>query len=64
MEHFIFQNNAVNIYENYFDEVEEAILLHDKCSSRTVNVYRDPSSSSPVINLLPISLVHQVNLII
>ena len=47
MEHCIFQNNAVNIYENYFEDVEEAVL-HEKCSSRTVNVYRDPLSSNPV----------------
>lgn len=47
MEHYIFQNNAVNIYENYFDDVEEAVL-HEKCSSRTVNVYRDPLNAAPV----------------
>ncbi|XP_055703785.1 dynein intermediate chain 3, ciliary-like [Phlebotomus papatasi] len=43
MEHCIFQNNAVNIYENYFEDLEPAPLV-EKCSSRTVNVYRDPSA--------------------
>lgn len=47
MEHYIFQNNAVNIYENYFEDIEE-VLVHEKCSNRTVNVYRDPSSTNPV----------------
>ncbi|XP_055377492.1 dynein axonemal intermediate chain 2 [Condylostylus longicornis] len=42
MEHYIFQNNAVNIYENYFEDMEPAPLL-EPCQSRTVNVYRDPN---------------------
>ncbi|XP_055692892.1 dynein intermediate chain 3, ciliary-like [Lutzomyia longipalpis] len=44
MEHCIFQNNAVNIYENYFEDLEPAPLV-EKCTSRTVNVYRDPSKT-------------------
>ncbi|XP_037954081.1 dynein intermediate chain 3, ciliary [Teleopsis dalmanni] len=42
MEHYIHQNNAVNIYENYFEDVEPA-TLPEPCRSRTVNVYRDPN---------------------
>lgn len=42
MEHYIYQNNAVNIYENYFENLDPAPLV-EKCSSRTVNVYRDPN---------------------
>ncbi|XP_023160983.1 dynein intermediate chain 3, ciliary isoform X1 [Drosophila hydei] len=42
MEHYIFQNNAVNIYENYFENMEPA-PLPEPCKSRTVNVYRDPN---------------------
>ena len=34
------QNNAVNIYENYFEDSEPAPLV-DRSSSRTVYVYRD-----------------------
>lgn len=41
MEHYIHQNNAVNIYENYFENLDAAPLV-EKCSSRTLNVYRDP----------------------
>lgn len=44
MEHLIHQNNAVNIYENYFDDLEGGPLV-EKCTSRTVNVYRDPMSN-------------------
>ncbi|KYN14063.1 Dynein intermediate chain 2, axonemal [Trachymyrmex cornetzi] len=41
MEHCILQNNACNIYEEYFADVE-AIPLIQRAFSRTVNVYRDP----------------------
>lgn len=41
MEHCIYQNNAINIYEKFFEDLEPAPLL-DPCSSRTINVYRDP----------------------
>lgn len=42
VEHCIFQNNAVNIYENYFEGLEPAPLL-EPCKYRTLNVYKDPS---------------------
>ncbi|XP_030372957.1 dynein intermediate chain 3, ciliary isoform X1 [Scaptodrosophila lebanonensis] len=42
MEHYIYQNNAVNIYENYFENLDPA-PLPEPCKSRTVNVYRDPN---------------------
>ncbi|KMY99050.1 uncharacterized protein Dsimw501_GD12783, isoform C [Drosophila simulans] len=42
MEHYIHQNNAVNIYENYFENLDPA-PLPEPCKSRTVNVYRDPN---------------------
>lgn len=41
MEHCIFQNNAINIYEKFFQDLEPAPLL-DPCSFRTLSVYRDP----------------------
>ncbi|XP_034947678.1 dynein intermediate chain 3, ciliary [Chelonus insularis] len=41
MEHCILQNNACNIYEQYFDDTE-AVPLIRRAFSRTVNVYRDP----------------------
>lgn len=51
MEHCIYQNNAVNIYETFFEDLEPAPLL-DPCSSRTLNVYRDPCARKrPVTHL-------------
>ena len=41
MEHCILQNNACNIYEQYFSNTEPTPLVQ-KAYSRTVNVYRDP----------------------
>lgn len=40
VENSILQNNAVNIYENYFEE-SEPVQLVEQYSSKTVNVYRD-----------------------
>lgn len=39
-EHAIFQNNAINLYETYFDELE-TIDLKEEYSSKTLNIYRD-----------------------
>uniref|UniRef100_A0A336MZX5 CSON007193 protein n=1 Tax=Culicoides sonorensis TaxID=179676 RepID=A0A336MZX5_CULSO len=51
LEGAIHQNNAVNIYELYFDGLEPPPLM-EKCSSRTVNVYRDPSPNKrPVTHM-------------
>lgn len=51
MEHCIFQNNAINIYETFFENVEPAPLL-EPCHSRTLNVYRDPCNPKrPVTHL-------------
>ncbi|XP_058792515.1 dynein intermediate chain 3, ciliary [Phymastichus coffea] len=41
MEHTVLQNNACNIYEQYFDDTEAAQLVQ-RTYCRTVNVYRDP----------------------
>lgn len=41
MEHCVSQNNACNIYEQYFTNVDAMPLIQRTCS-RTVNVYRDP----------------------
>uniref|UniRef100_A0A7R9GTU4 Dynein intermediate chain 3, ciliary n=3 Tax=Timema TaxID=61471 RepID=A0A7R9GTU4_TIMPO len=51
MEHTILQNNAVNIYESYFDEYDQ-VSIAERATARTVNVYRDPSSvKRPVTHL-------------
>ncbi|KAL7302807.1 hypothetical protein TKK_0004846 [Trichogramma kaykai] len=41
MEHCVLQNNACNIYEQYFQDIEPRPLVQQTVS-RTVNVYRDP----------------------
>jgi len=42
MEHCIRQNNAVDIYEEYFDKVE-AVENDEAPSAKTINVFRDPN---------------------
>jgi dynein intermediate chain 2, axonemal len=39
-EHAIFQNNAINLYENYFEDLE-TIDLREEYNSKTLNIYRD-----------------------
>ncbi|XP_025269650.1 dynein intermediate chain 2, axonemal isoform X1 [Camponotus floridanus] len=51
MEHCILQNNACNIYEQYFADVEANPLIQ-RAFSRTVNVYRDPLTSKRQITHL------------
>lgn len=51
MEHCILQNNAVNIYQKYFEECEQAVVV-EPCSSRTVNVYRDQTPNKRPISHL------------
>lgn len=42
MEHCILQNNAINIYESYFDEEENMTPVYEKYHYKTLNVFRDP----------------------
>lgn len=66
IEHCITQNNAVNIYQTYFDSLEPAPLV-DRSSSRTMFVYKDVESITVsdweasddfvVSNLIPISFL-------
>uniref|UniRef100_A0A1B6H019 Dynein intermediate chain 3, ciliary n=1 Tax=Cuerna arida TaxID=1464854 RepID=A0A1B6H019_9HEMI len=51
MEHCIFQNNAVNIYELYFTDDDQSALV-ERSKSRTVNVFRDPSAHKRPIHHL------------
>lgn len=44
-EHAIFQNNAINLYETYFDDLE-TVDLRDDYSSKTLNIYRDKTKVS------------------
>ncbi|XP_074647572.1 dynein intermediate chain 3, ciliary-like isoform X2 [Tubulanus polymorphus] len=42
MEHCIRQNNAIDIYEEYFDDIESD-LSEEQPSAKTINVFRDPN---------------------
>lgn len=46
MEHAIRQNNAIDIYENYFESESENVAVTKPPSIKTVNVYRDPCDQS------------------
>lgn len=51
MEHYILQNNAVNIYESYFKDSELSHFV-ERSTSRTVNVYKDPCTlKRPITHL-------------
>ncbi|KAJ3091761.1 Dynein intermediate chain 2, axonemal [Quaeritorhiza haematococci] len=44
MEHCIKQNNAIDIYEEYFTEAPDTVVTADPVSAKSLNVYRDPNS--------------------
>ncbi|XP_064216038.1 dynein intermediate chain 3, ciliary isoform X2 [Tribolium castaneum] len=51
MDNCILQNNAINIYQQYFSDVEPTPLV-ERSSARTVNVYQDQSTPSrPVTHI-------------
>ncbi|XP_017774943.1 PREDICTED: dynein intermediate chain 3, ciliary isoform X2 [Nicrophorus vespilloides] len=51
MENCILQNNAINIYQQYYTDVEPTPLT-EPCTARTVNVFQDQSSlKRPVTNM-------------
>ncbi|KAM6951521.1 dynein axonemal intermediate chain 2 [Aplochiton taeniatus] len=43
MEHCIRQNNAINIYQEYFDDEEVEEEAEEQPSAKTINVFRDPN---------------------
>uniref|UniRef100_A0A8C8H5L5 Uncharacterized protein n=1 Tax=Oncorhynchus tshawytscha TaxID=74940 RepID=A0A8C8H5L5_ONCTS len=43
MEHCIKQNNAINIYQEYFEEEEVVEESEEQPSAKTINVFRDPN---------------------
>lgn len=51
MEHCVLQNNACNIYEQYFTDVDMTPLIQ-RTFSRTVNVYHDPLNTKRQITHL------------
>jgi dynein intermediate chain 2 len=51
MERSVLQNNAINIYEEYFEGIESSTFM-EHCSARTLNVFRDPNTvKRPVTHL-------------
>ncbi|XP_066092984.1 dynein axonemal intermediate chain 2 isoform X1 [Saccopteryx bilineata] len=42
MEHCIKQNNAIDIYQEYFDDVDPVEVTEEAPSAKTINVFRDP----------------------
>lgn len=44
MEHCIKQNNAIDIYEEYFENVESEII-DEAAAAKTINVFRYDGSS-------------------
>ncbi|XP_055448089.1 dynein axonemal intermediate chain 2 isoform X2 [Psammomys obesus] len=42
MEHCIKQNNAIDIYQEYFDDEEAVEVTEEAPSAKTINVFRDP----------------------
>jgi dynein intermediate chain 2 len=49
MEHYIKQNNALDIYESYFDEIELK-ETEDIPEAKTINVFRDPCIDKRAVN--------------
>ncbi|KAJ8390760.1 hypothetical protein AAFF_G00101400 [Aldrovandia affinis] len=43
MEHCIKQNNAIDIYQEYFEEDEEMEECEEQPSAKTINIFRDPN---------------------
>lgn len=43
MEHCIKQNNAIDIYQQYFEEEEVSESAEEHPSAKTINVFRDPN---------------------
>ncbi|XP_057572243.1 dynein axonemal intermediate chain 2 isoform X2 [Hippopotamus amphibius kiboko] len=42
MEHCIKQNNAIDIYQEYFDDEDAVEVTEEAPSAKTINVFRDP----------------------
>ncbi|XP_050721118.1 dynein axonemal intermediate chain 2-like [Eriocheir sinensis] len=52
IEHCIRQNNAIDIYEMYFEDEEESAVVEDPEPIKTVNVIRDPHAGSRMLTSL------------
>jgi len=43
MEHFLRQNNAIDIYEEYLADFKSTKVSSDPPAAKTISVFRDPS---------------------
>lgn len=43
MEHYLRQNNAIDIYEEYFSNYKSTKVTSDPPSAKTISVFRDPN---------------------
>ena len=44
MEHYLRQNNAIDIYEEYFSNYKSTKVASDSPSAKTISVFRDPNA--------------------
>ena len=49
MEHCIKQNNAIDIYQRYFEETQ-VTLSDDPPSAKTINIFKDPSPTKRTVS--------------
>ena len=47
MEHCIKQNNAIDIYEEYFEDQDSVEDMQECPSAKTINIFRCPSHQPP-----------------
>lgn len=60
MMHAVNQNNAVNIYEDYFKDLE-GVPIQEAPSARTVQCYRHPSPDEKVSNSFAIFVYTKIS---
>ncbi len=49
MEHYLRQNNAIDIYEEYFSNKETTKITSEPPSAKTLSVFRDPNEAKRAI---------------
>uniref|UniRef100_A0A672ZER7 Dynein, axonemal, intermediate chain 2b n=1 Tax=Sphaeramia orbicularis TaxID=375764 RepID=A0A672ZER7_9TELE len=52
MDHYIRQNNAINIYQDYFTEDQDIDEGQEAPSAKTINVFRDPNEVKRTVTCL------------
>lgn len=49
MEHYLRQNNAIDIYEDYFTNFKSTSVSSDPPSAKTISIFRDPSEAKRTV---------------